>query len=51
MKEKYAVYMTCPAFPGKVRQSIVEATNLQSAKELALSLYPGYTLLQGLPIN
>ncbi len=49
MQEKYTVYLTCPAFPNKVRRSTVEASNLQSAKELALSLYPGYDLLQALP--
>ncbi len=44
-KDKYTVYLTCSAFPGKVRKSVVEAINLTSAKQLALSLYPGYTLL------
>ena len=48
-KEKYTVYMTCPAFPGKIRKSTVEAANMWDAKELALSLYPGYQLLQSLP--
>ncbi len=43
--EKYTVYMTCPAFPGKVRKSVVESLNLMDAKKLALSLYPGYVLL------
>jgi len=43
--EKYTVYMTCPAFPGKVRKSVVESNNLWNAKKLALSLYPGYILL------
>lgn len=42
--EKYTVYLTCPAFPGKIRKSIVESLNLIEAKQLALSLYPGYTL-------
>ena len=45
MNEKYTVYLTCPAFPGKVRKSIVESINLMEAKKLALSLYPGYVLL------
>jgi len=45
MNEKYTVYLTCPAFPGKVRKSIVESTNLTEAKKLALSLYPGYSIL------
>jgi|LWDU01.1.fsa_nt_gi hypothetical protein len=48
-KDKYTVYLTCTAFPNKVRKSTVEAINLQTAKELALSLYPGYDLLQALP--
>jgi hypothetical protein len=43
--EKYTVYLTCPAFPGMVRQSIVESINLTAAKQLALSLYPGYAIL------
>tara|TARA_R100001463_G_C3417263_1_gene209837 strand:+ start:131 stop:265 length:135 start_codon:yes stop_codon:yes gene_type:complete len=43
--EKYTVYMTCPAFPGKVRKSVVESLTLMDAKKLALSLYPGYILL------
>jgi|TARA_R110002051_G_scaffold205732_1_gene271633 hypothetical protein len=43
--EKYTVYLTCPAFPGKVRKSIVESINLMEAKTLALSLYPGYAIL------
>jgi len=42
---KYTVYLTCPAFPGKVRKSIVEAVNLTAAKYTALSLYPGYAIL------
>ena len=48
-KDKYTVYLTCDAFPNKIRKSTVEATNLFNAKELALSLYPGYQLLQSLP--
>ena len=48
-KEKYTVYMTCPAFPGMIKASTVEAANMWDAKELALSLYPGYQLLQALP--
>jgi hypothetical protein len=42
--EKYTVYLTCPAFPGKIRQSILEAMHLNDAKTLALSLYPGYII-------
>jgi len=45
MKDKYTVYLTCSAFPNKVRKSVVEAINLSGAKKLALSLYPGYTIL------
>jgi len=45
MNEKYTVYLTCPAFPGKVRKSVVESINLTAAKKLALSLYPGYSIL------
>ena len=48
-KDKYTVYLTCDAFPNKIRKSTVEAANLFDAKELALSLYPGYQLLQALP--
>jgi hypothetical protein len=44
-KDKYTVYLTCSAFPGRVRKSVVEAINLSGAKELALSLYPGYSIL------
>ena len=43
--DKYTVYLTCPAFPGRVRRSIVEAVNLTAAKYTALSLYPGYAIL------
>ena len=43
--ELYTVYLTCAAFPGKVRKSVVNACNLQSAKAMALSMYPGYSLL------
>jgi hypothetical protein len=45
MKQKFEVYLTCTAFPGKVRKSIVEAYHYNQAKRLALSLYPGYTIL------
>ena len=45
MNEKYTVYLTCPAFPGRVRKSVVESNNLSGAKLLALTLYPGYRLL------
>jgi len=44
-KEKYTVYLTCPAFPGMVKKSTVESINLSEAKSLALSLYPGYSIL------
>ena len=44
-KDKYTVYLTCAAFPNKVRKSIVEAVNLTAAKDLALTLYPGYSVL------
>jgi len=43
--DKYTVYLTCLAFPGKVRKSIVEAANLSSAKAVALEMYPGYAIL------
>jgi hypothetical protein len=43
--EKYTVYLTCKAFPGKVRKSILMTYTLMEAKTLALSIYPGYTLL------
>ena len=43
--ELYTVYLTCAAFPGKVRKSVVNASNLTSAKAMALSMYPGYSLL------
>ncbi len=43
--ELYTVYLTCAAFPGKVRKSVVEASNLSSAKAMVLSMYPGYSLL------
>ena len=43
--DKYTIYLTCDAFPGKAIKSIVEATHLQAAKALALSIYPGYQLL------
>jgi len=43
--DKYTIYLTCDAFPGKVRKSTVEAINLSGAKKLALSLYPGYAIL------
>ena len=48
-KDKYTVYLTCAAFPNKVRKSTVEANNRFDAIDLALSLYPGYDLLQALP--
>ena len=42
-KDKYTVYLICKAINrGKI--SIVEAANLSAAKELALSMYPGYQL-------
>jgi len=44
-QDLYTVYLTCAAFPGKVRKSIVSATNLSSAKAMALSMYPGYAIL------
>lgn len=43
--EKYTVYLSCPAFPGKVRKSILMSNTLMEAKKLALTLYPGYVLL------
>jgi hypothetical protein len=43
--DKYTIYLTCNAFPGKVRKSTVEANNLQSAKAIALGMYPGYAIL------
>ena len=42
----WTVYLSCPAFPGKVKTSTVEAESLQDAKKLALSLYPGYVLYE-----
>ena len=44
-QDLYTVYLTCAAFPGKVRKSVVGASNLSSAKAMALSMYPGYSLL------
>jgi|ETNvirenome_6_85_1030632.scaffolds.fasta_scaffold16349_2 hypothetical protein len=41
----WTVYLTCPAFPGKLRTSTVQADNLAKAKSIALSMYPGYSLL------
>ena len=43
--DKYTVYLTCPAFPGRVRKSVLEAANLSSAKAVALEMYPGYSIL------
>ena len=43
--DKYTVYLTCPAFPGRVRRSTVQAANLSSAKAVALEMYPGYAIL------
>ena len=45
MNDKYTVYLTCPAFPGKVLQSVLMTTTLMEAKKLALTLYPGYSIL------
>ena len=41
----WTVYLTCPAIPGMVKKSVLEAITLNDAKELALSIYPGYILL------
>jgi hypothetical protein len=43
--DKYTVYLTCPAFPGIVRKSVLEAANLSAAKAVALEMYPGYAIL------
>jgi hypothetical protein len=43
-KEKYTVYLICKAI-NKGRISIVEAANLSAAKQLALSINPGYALV------
>ena len=40
----WQIYLSNPVFPGKVKLSTVEAKNLQSAKQLALSMYPGWSI-------
>ena len=40
----WQIYLSNPVFPGKVKLSTVEAENLQSAKEKALSMYPGWSI-------
>ena len=40
----WTIYLTCNAFPGQITKSTVQADNLWTAQELALSMYPGYTL-------
>ena len=42
--QKYKIYLICEALNAG-RISIVEATDLWSAKSMALSMYPGYTLV------
>jgi len=46
LENLWTVYLSCPAFPGKVKTSTLEANTLQDAKELALSLYPGYSIYE-----
>ena len=40
----WTIYLTCNAFPGKIKSSTVQADNLWTAQDKALSMYPGYTL-------
>ena len=40
----WQIYLSNPVFPGKVKLSTVEAKNLQAAKQLALSMYPGWSI-------
>ena len=44
-QDLWTVYLTCPAFPVLLIMLTVQADNLAKAKELALSMYPGYSLL------
>ena len=40
----WQVYLSNPVYPGKVKLSTVMADNLASAKEKALSMYPGWSV-------
>ena len=44
IKNLWTVYLTCPAFPGKITKSTVQSDNLWNAQALSLSMYPGYKL-------
>jgi len=40
----WQIYLSNPVYPGKVKLSTVESASLQSAKEQALSMYPGWSI-------
>jgi len=40
----WQIYLSNPVFPGKVKCSTVEANTLEEAKQLTLSMYPGWSI-------